>query len=138
MQSHSVSIKPIDSRCRYWAKIVRSERALPMPACVQGANDIPGSYLQRGEEELLPGDVLFEGEANHHRRNDRGWTYWLAYVTKDGELMRYCSCFGAAKVQMKAQGMAPELLKGSGDVAGMVRLGHGLRAGLRVSVPEEG
>ena len=138
MQSHSVSVKPIDSRCRYWAKIIRAGRGLPMPACVQGASDIPSFYLQCGEEELLPGDVLFEGEANHHRRNDRGWTYWLTYVTEDGELLNYRSGFGQAKAQMKAQGMAPELLKGSGDVAGMVRLGHGLRAGLKVTVPDEG
>ena len=138
MQSHSVSIKPIDSRCRYWAKIIRAGRALPMPACVQGASDIPSFYLQCGEEELLPGDVLFEGEANHHRRNDRGWPYWLTYVTEGGELLQYRSGFGQAKAQMKTQGMAPELLKGSGDVAGMVRLGHGLRAGLKVTVPDEG
>ena len=29
-------------------------------------------YLLRGQDELMPGDVLFEGEANHHRRTDRG------------------------------------------------------------------
>ena len=120
------------------ARLVSNSGALPMPACVQGASDIPSFYLQCGEEELLPGDVLFEGEANHHRRNDRGWSYWLTYVTEEGELLQYRSGFGQAKAQMKAQGMAPELLKGSGDVAGMVRLGHGLRAGLKVTVPDEG
>ena len=82
---------------------------------------------------MFPGDVLFEGEANHHARADRGWSYWLAYVTEDGNFLRYRSGFGPAKAEMKAQGLAPELLTGSGDVAGMVRLAHGLRAGMTVT-----
>jgi hypothetical protein len=58
-------------------------------------------------------DVLFEGEANHHRRPDRGWTYCIQVVTNDGELLLLESGFGAAKAALKAQGMAPELLQGS-------------------------
>jgi len=132
-QSHSVPIKPRDARCRYWAKVVRAEVTLPLPDTVCGANDIPGPYLLRGEEELLPGDALFEGEANHHRRTDRGWTYWLTTVTASGELLRFRSGFGTQRAQMKAQGMSPELLKGAGDVAGMVRIVHALRSGLKVT-----
>lgn len=133
MQSHSVQIRPRDSRCRYWSKLVRAEQELPLPAAVQGASDIFGPYLQRGEEELLPGDALFEGEANHHRRTDRGWSYWLTVVTPQGELLTFTSGFGPQKVELKSQGLAPDLLKGSGDIAGMVRIAHGLRLGLKVT-----
>lgn len=133
MQSHSIQIKPLDSRCRYWAKIVRAGQELPTPSLIAGANDICGSYLQLGEEELLPGDALFEGEANHHRRNDRGWSYWVTFVSESGGFVRYQSGFISQKAEMKAQGLSPELLKGSGDIAGMVRIVHGLRAGLSVT-----
>lgn len=81
----------------------------------------------------MPNDVLFEGEANHHRRTDRGWTYWVTLVLPCGELMRFKSGFSAQKLLLKAQGMAPELLKGSGDVAAMVRIAHGVRLGLAVA-----
>lgn len=136
MQSHSVEIKPIDSRCKYWAKIIRAEMELPTPSLIQGANDIPSPYLQRGEEELLPGDALFEGESNHHRRNDRGWSYWLAFVTQSGKLIRYESGFSSQKTEMKAQGLSSALLTGSGDIAAMVRIVHGLRGGLNVTPNE--
>jgi hypothetical protein len=129
MQSHSINVGPCDARCRYWAKLVRNGEVLPVPASVQGANDLPASYLQRGDEELLAGDLLFEGEANHHRRTDRGWTYWVTTVTGEGALLRFKGGFAA----QKAQGMVPDLLKGAGDVAAMVRIGHGLRAGLSVT-----
>lgn len=133
MQSHSVEIKPFDSRCKYWAKISRAGSDLPAPCLIQGANDIPSPYLFRGEEELMPGDALFEGEANHHRRNDRGWSYWLAVVTEEGKLVRFTSGFSPQKAQMKAQGLLPALLAGSGDVAAMVRIVYGVRSGLKVT-----
>jgi len=133
MQSHSVNVGPLDSRCRYWAKIIRSGQAVPLPVDVAGANDIPGPYLQRGQEELLAGDVLFEGESNHHRRTDRGWTYWVTCILPSGELLRLVSGFSAQKMELKRQGMAPELLKGSGDIAAMVRIAHGARLGLTIT-----
>lgn len=132
MQSHSVKVSPLDSRCRYWAKILRAGQALPLPEDVQGANDVVSPYLQRGEEELMVGDVLFEGEANHHRRTDRGWTYWITIVLPSGELLRLKSGFGVQKQGLKRQGMAPELLRGSGDIAAMVRIAHGARLGLSI------
>lgn len=133
MQSHSVNVLPFDSRCRYWAKVIRANEPLPLPADVRGASDIPARYVQNGEEELLPGDILFEGEANHHRRTDRGWSYWLTAVTQEGHLLRFSSGFGKQKAELKAQGMARDLLKGSGDIAGMVRIAHGLRASFKVT-----
>ncbi|MDO8905967.1 hypothetical protein [Hydrogenophaga sp.] len=133
MPSHSVKCKPNDSRCRYWAKIVRAEQSLPLPAEVQGANDIPSPYLRRGEEELMAGDVLFEGEANHHRRTDRGWTYAVSLALPDGRFLCLTSGFGAQKLLLKEQGMAPEQLKGAGDVAAMVRIAHGMRLGLSLT-----
>jgi hypothetical protein len=90
---------------------LRAGTSLPAPAAVSGANDLPSAYLRRGDEELAPGDALFEGEANHHRRTDRGWTYFLWFVTEGGELLRFRSGFSAQKIQLKAQGLSPELLK---------------------------
>lgn len=130
--SVSVLISPEDSRRRYWAKLVRSDTALPIPSLVSGAADIPGGYLRRGEEEMYPGDVLIEGEANHHRRTDRGWTYWVTYVTEEGEMICFRSGFGEQKAKAKAQGLAAPLLAGSGDIAGAVRVGHALRMGLNL------
>lgn len=137
MQSHTVTISPIDERCRYWAKILRADSQIPLPVDVMGASDIPGPYAHRGEDELLPGDVLFEGEANHHRRKDRGWTYHITYVTMEGELQCLRSGFGGQRAQLKSQGMAPELMKGAGDVAAMVRIAHGIRAGMKLHHDEE-
>ena len=101
MKSHSVTIAPFDDRCRYWAKICRAEQALPHPTNALRADDLPGRYLLRGQDELMPGDVLFEGEANHHRRTDRGWSYWLKMVLPNGELLELNSGFGAQKQQLK-------------------------------------
>lgn len=131
MKSYSVNMSPVDARCRYWAKIIRCDEALPIPSSVNGANDIPGPYLT-GDEELLTGDVLFEGEALHHR-NRRGWLYVVSIVLENGELLYLSSGFSAQKAQLKRQGMAPELLKGSGDIAAMVRIAHGVRNGLVVT-----
>ncbi len=133
MTSYSVVIKPMNSRCRHWAKIVRAGQELPLPVFVQGANDIQVPYANCGDEELFPGDALFEGEENHHRRTDLGWTYFITIVTNDGEVLTLESGFSTEKAALKAQGMAPELLKGSGDIAAMVRIAHGLRAGLSVT-----
>lgn len=133
MQSHSVNISPLDSRCRYWAKVLRAGTPLPFPAEVDGASDVPGPYARCGTDELLPGDALLEGEANHHKRTDRGWTYWLQVVRPDGHLVSLTSGFGAQRAQLKKAGMPPEMLQGSGDVAAMVRIIHGVRAGMSVS-----
>ncbi len=75
MKSYSVTIKPIDSRCRHRAKIVRAGQALPPPVASRERTTFLCHTANLGGEELMmPGDVLFEGKANHHRRTDRGWT----------------------------------------------------------------
>lgn len=137
MKSHSVKIQPIDSRCRHWAKIIRADEPLPLPAEVSGANEIASPYLNRGDEELLPGDVLFEGEANHHNRTDRGWSYFMRAFREDGSFLSLSSGFSSQKAELKAQGLPVELLKGAGEIAAMVRIAHGLRMGLKITQPAE-
>lgn len=69
------------------------------------------------------------GEANHHRRADRGWSYFMIYVDSDGVAWRIDRPT-STKTALKALGLAPELLAGSGDCAAMVRILHALRAGI--------
>lgn len=126
MDSVSVRIAPRDSRCRYWAKVVRAGQALPLPSVTNGANDIPGPYARKGEEELLPGDVLIEGEEVSHRKA-RGWSYQVTFVRNGAA---HTTTPGGTKAAMKAAGMPAELLTGSGDVAACVRVVHGLRLGM--------
>lgn len=126
--SVSFPVRPRDSRCRYWAKVIRAGQPLPAPASVDGAGDVPGAYLRNGEEELFPGDVLIEGEANHHVKA-RGWSYWVHTCSPTGEQVTIRPS-ADVKSQLKAAGIDPRLLPGSGDVAACVRIAHGIRAGL--------
>jgi hypothetical protein len=130
--SASITIKPQDDRCRYWAKVVRANQALPTPSAVSGANDIPGAYAKKGDEELFEGDVLFEGEEISHRKA-RGWTYHITFVGADGkaEIVQPSSEIKAA---VKTNGLPAHLLAGSGDVAAMVRIAHALRLGIALKV----
>lgn len=59
-------------------------------------------------------------------------------VLPNGELLELNSGFGAQKQQLKRQGMQPDLLMGSGDIAAMVRIAHGVRMGLTVTDDMEG
>jgi hypothetical protein len=127
--SVSVTIAPQDSRCRYWAKIIRCDEKLPDPKSVDGASTITGNYLRQGDEELLAGDMLFEGEANHHRR-DRGWSYHVQFLDSNtGELVRIRPD-STIKAALKAAGLHPLLLLGSGDLAACVRIAHAARLGI--------
>jgi hypothetical protein len=94
---------------------------------VHSAEHVPGGYLRFGDEELLPGDALIEGEECHHL-HARGWVYAITYLRPDGAAFE-CIPATAQKTQMKAAGMVPELLPGSGGLAACVRVLHGLRAG---------
>lgn len=131
IKSLSVTIGAQDSRCRYWAKIIRADQALPLPSAVDGANDVPGPYLRKGDDELFAGDILIDGEEAHHRKN-RGWSYRVIWM--DPETGERCRVFPNAEIKaaLKAGGLAPELLKGSGDVAAAIRIAHGLRAGIAI------
>ncbi len=130
IQSWTVQCLPHDRRCRYWAKIIRADNALPWPEHVHGAHDIPGSFLPRGEEELFPGDVLIDGEANHHIKN-RGTTYCAYVLSSDGKRFARASRWSEFKAAVKAHGgFDPNLLKGSGDLAACVRFAHLVRLGI--------
>lgn len=128
--SHSVTIKPLDRRCKYWAKIIRSGHELPLPSAVSGANDVPCGYARNGDEELFEGDFLLEGEENHHAKN-RGWTFWLTTV-KNGKLIRGVKYSSDRKAAMKAAGLPAQYLPGSGDIAGLIRMAHALQLGLDI------
>ena len=128
--SLSVQIAPADKRCQYWAKIIRSNIPLRLPEVYSGGNDLPGPYLKIGDEELLEGDFLIEGEANHPRLQ-RGWNYRISYFG-GGKFFQYKTVDGTLKVSLKNQGMESELLKGAGGVAAAIRVLHGLRKGMEV------
>lgn len=133
----SFSVGPGDSRCKYWAKQVPLS-ALPMPASIDGANSLPGGYLRNGNTELFDGEILIEGEANHHSKQ-RGWSYWLVRVNptegKDGEYIRTkmsseinARVKACIKEAAKRGLLSKEHLRGSGDIAAAVRFGHLLSA----------
>lgn len=132
IQSVSVKIHPQDTRHRYWAKIIRDGVALPIPTSVNGANDVPGVYARRGDEELFAGDILIEGEERHHRKN-RGWDYWISYMHADGKLAIVKNPGATEKATMKANGLPAHLLSGSGEVAACIRLAHAVRLGIAYS-----
>lgn len=131
--SESVYVDSRDTRCRYWAKVVRASKGLPAPSSVNGAYDIPGQYANRGDGEMLPGDFLLKGGANHHTRRDRARFYEVRIIDASGDLQYAASGdFGKHKAAFKEQGMRPEFLAGSGDVAAMVRIADGVRSGLQM------
>ena len=134
-QSVSVSIKPQDDRCRYWAKIIRNGVALPLPSAVDSASNVPGGYVRRGEEELFPGDFLIEGEENHHRKA-RGWAYKLRFIGHTGAL-RTVAPLAERKAVAKANGLPSPLLAGSGDIAALIRLAHAVRLGISIDLPAD-
>lgn len=129
--SKSINLKPCDSRCKYWAKIIRAAVALPLPSAIIGASDVPGAYV-RGDEEIFPRDVVLQGEENHHIKA-RGWSYWVSWVDAEGVYHSHRSGYSAQKTELKAQGLRAELLTGAGDVAGAIRVAHGMRAGMNIT-----
>lgn len=130
--SNSISMRvgPIDNRCKWWAKVLRAGAPLPpAPEKIEGANSIYGAFLKAGEEELLPGDFLIHGEEVHHRHN-RGWAYYLTYCNAEGQEVTFKRPGAEIKKQLKEAGMHAELLKGSGELAALVRVIHGICLGL--------
>ena len=123
IESCEYTAQPADYRCRFWAKIVRVDCALPLPCNVSGANDVPGNYLPKGgSEEVFPGDFVLTGEENHHRKQ-RGWTYEL-HCYEAGELVSVpFGTAGEAKPWLRQQGRK-DLLTGAGQIAAMIREIH--------------
>ncbi|QGY03183.1 hypothetical protein MMSR116_15795 [Methylobacterium mesophilicum SR1.6/6] len=136
--SYSYKLGRLDKRCRGWERVIRESVSLPAPEDVNGAGDLPGAYApDRGEEELFGLDAVMQGEENHHRRS-RGWTYWLHVRNPaTGELVTMKPT-AERKAAIKAAirhgriDLPVEILKGAGDIAGMVRMLAAIRAGLPV------
>ncbi|HBJ98802.1 MAG TPA: hypothetical protein DDZ62_01645 [Delftia acidovorans] len=136
IQSVSVSVKPVDYRCRFWAKVVRGGVVLPVPNKVLGANDVPGAYLKQGDEELFAGDFLLIGEEVHHRKA-RGWDYKMKFIDPRTGQLRTVAALSERKAVAKANGLPVELLAGSGEIAGLVRLAHAVRLGISIDLPAD-
>lgn len=142
--SRGYTPKKRDSRCRAWCKVLSSEEVRRIrPAGIDGANDLPGSYLPFGREvELFPGDIIFEGEANHHTK-PRGWTYNLGFVVGGANgVAQIAWVSGDERAALKADLRASkdpavrELLAGSGDVAAMVRYARAVLMGFVIPSEE--
>lgn len=145
MQMPIVSVgytpKKADSRCRAWCQILsRAAVSNLRVAVVSGADSLGGCYETFGREiEVLAGDFIFEGEANHHTKN-RGWSYSLGIVVAsdlpegDAEIVWVTVAEAiAAKEHLRERakhGAFPaEALKGAGEVAALVRYAQAVLAG---------
>jgi hypothetical protein len=138
--------RAIDSRCKHWTKIVPAGTPLPTTSSVSGANDVPGGYMRDGfESEVYAGDYVLAGEEVSHRKT-RGWEYRLYTLARGGKSGKWAVCsidFSGTKDKIRAvrddakkagdkdrAARAADLLKGSGDVAAMVRHIQAKRDGL--------
>ena len=136
--SISITIGPIDRRCKYWAKAIPASMELPTPAHVSesGAAAIAAPFLKNGGEELLTGEFLIECEQVHHSK-PRGYDYWVSWVHTDGLRVKIKNPGAEHKAAIKAAGMAPELLKGSGGLAACIRIAIAVRAGQYVPAEDD-
>ncbi len=126
----SVSVVVQSDRGQKWAKVSRMRQAsrLPLPSNVQGGNDLPGEYLPTGDEELLPGDAIFEGSRGRH-----GWEYSVTLALENGRglfISPRTNNLADLKAEMKAAGLPFKLLQGAGPLAALVRVVWGYRLGL--------
>ena len=130
----------MDSRCRGWEQVLREGTPLPAPEDITGVGDLPGRYApDRGEEELFGTDAVLLGEERHHRKS-RGWTYRLHVRNPaTGEIVEMIPT-AEHKAQIKAWiltghlDLPVEILKGAGEIAGMVRILAAIRAGASIEV----
>lgn len=123
--SVSIQIKPADSRCRFWAKLLRAGVALPLPSAVECAANVPGGFARIGDEEIFAGDFLIEGEQAHHRKM-RGWDYCVTWVDSSGAARRLFPD-SATKAAIKSAGIPAEYLAGAGQLAACIRVAHAIR-----------
>ena len=119
-KSISVKIAPQDSRCKFWAKLIGKDQALPLPSECDSASAIPGGFLRLGEEELADGEFLILGEQVHHRKM-RGWEYKIVWMNANGTKSSLVP-HTETKARLKAAGLPIELLKGSGELAACARV----------------
>jgi hypothetical protein len=85
---------------------------------------IPAPYLKKGADlELEFGDMLIDSESKHHRKN-RGYYVRLG-VALDDKVNWIFPTLGR-KTYIKTHG-GKDLMNGSGDVAGVVRMAIWLR-----------
>jgi hypothetical protein len=132
--------RKLDSRCRAWCQVLSAAAVNSLRvSAVSGAESLGGKYERFGHEtEVFVGDFVFEGEANHHTK-PRGWSYSLGIVvaSTDGteaEIVWVAEAEAAAlKPHLRAlakAGLFPaEDLKGSGEVASLVRYAQAVLAG---------
>lgn len=105
---------PTDTRCKWWEAIIPDE--LDISHLEEKA---PFTYLRNGQDlELDVGTMIISSEAMHHR-NDRGYSTKLGLATSKG--MRWISPNMKIKQFIKENG-SRELMKGSGDVIGVIRM----------------
>lgn len=134
MTSVNFEIVPIDSLCRYWAKILEAETAIPLPVDVRGASDIPTGFLPKGDVELFEGDAVIEGEEVDCRKQ-RGWIYTLT-VCRGGKLIKL-DLTAKAKAVLRGAQADKDILRGAGQVAAAIRSLHAHRMGLNVEAETE-
>jgi len=130
--SASITVGPLDKRCKYIAKLIRDGFPIPTPAEISevGARAIALKLASNGDEELFPGDVLIEVEQKNPRR-DGGYRCRMVIVDQDApEGVRYIEPSSIHKQVMKSAGLPVELLPGAGPLAGCIRILHAMRLGV--------
>lgn len=137
VESLTYVAKPTDAKCRYWCKVITPHMDLPLPGTVDGANDLPGEYLRKGDDvEVFEGNIVLEGEEVSHNKK-RGWAYnygTLSLKKSDpsgqaiGLTWDHADPADVKDACRKAG--RKDLLAGRGDVAALVREIWARREGL--------
>jgi hypothetical protein len=133
MDTHSHISRPQDSRCQWWQRIATRDDVLALDlASVDGARSLPGTYCRSGQDHELPvGSVVFDGEANHHRKQ-RGWTFTVGIVLPGGGGgidLYWLAPTAERKAAIKAAPDGAAYMAGSGPHAAMVRMAQWILAG---------
>lgn len=128
-----------DTRCRGWAKLIRSADVLrTTPA--ECAAEIEQNYLTGfgGDITLYPGDAVIFTEENHHRKQ-RGRFAALYFCDENGEIIKI---FDRVERKNKIKGFLlskgvdkqefKDIMGGSGPCAAVYRYLIAIRAGLNV------
>jgi hypothetical protein len=115
-QTISFVAEPVDHRCKWWAMV------LPESLDLEGRINAP--YLRAGSDLELPiGSMVITSEAMHHNKN-RGYLTALRIALETG--MEHIRPNMATKQHIKANG-GQDLMVGSGDVVGVIRMAIWLR-----------